>query len=163
MSMILVYEFYFFQFTQIHSLMISLRPHPHLQHMSRHNITFATRLLWLDVVGLPLGKPRSLPKDLQHLDRKCVIGNGPGNFAFPTSLGAREVPRKRCHHSRSSGELGSSSSSWTSSPRRESASCFFRLSFAGIDERSHRKTEINTEQGGCCFSMSVNGDRASPD
>lgn len=114
-----------------------------------------------------MGKPGSLPKVLQHLDRKCGIGSGLGNFAFPTSLRAREAPRKRCHRSRSSGEPASGPLSWTSSPRREAASCFFRLSFAGIGEGNHCKTEINTEinteQGRCCFSVSVSGDRASPD
>lgn len=112
-----------------------------------------------------LGKTRSLPKVLQHLDRKCGIGSGLGNFAFPTSLRAREAPRKRCHRSRSSGEPAFGPLSWTSSPRREAASCFFRLSFAGTGEGSHCKTEINTEinteQGRCCFSVSVSGDSES--
>lgn len=131
--------------------------------MSRHNQALATPIFCDWMMLDPLGKPGRLPKDLQHLDWKCGIGRGLGNFAFPASLGARKAPRKRYHHSRSSGELGSSPLSWTSSPRRESASCFFRLSFAGTGERTHCKTEINTEQGRCCFSMSVSGDRANPD
>lgn len=115
------------------------------------------------MTGLSLGKPGSLSKVLQHLDRKCGAGSGLGNFVFHASLGGREAPRKRCHRRRSPGELGSSPLSWSISPRRESAGCFFRLSFAGTGEGSHCKTEINTGQGRCCFSMSVSGDRASPD